>query len=187
MGWLSNFAFGYAGYQLSNQEGNQLELLRDDQHIVSAGEFQYQEFTIQNDHCELELTSQVDKGQEMYMAVMEQGEFEWEVEKEGDDFDPETVYEMVVGKDEQTVSIELEPGDYILYFTPTSNTGDLSRLNGSATITDKSSAVGLIKVGHVMSMFLVLLFVGGVFDNILILIAGLVITHLFFKFLYRKI
>jgi len=109
---------------------NKLELLEESEFVIPRDEFHGQTFYLGND-AELEISGRVKQGQNMYVAVIEKGGFEWAMQ-EGEDFDP--VYQFVMDDTLESVIFDIEVGDYILYFRPVSESGSSSRVEIDANV-----------------------------------------------------
>ena len=109
---------------------NKLGLIDESELVVPSHEFHSQTFHIDGD-MELEISGRVKQGQDMYVAVIEKGGFEWAMQ-EGEDFNP--VYQFDISDTSESVVFDIEAGDYILYFQPVSESGPSSRIDIDATV-----------------------------------------------------
>lgn len=110
-------------------------ILDNEQYVISPGEFYAQHIEVDSD-CQVEIDIQVQRGQNVEVAVTDKGDFEWSL-KENEQIN--ATHRTVVGDTKQSMVVNLEKGNHTIRMAPVSSDGKSSQVKISAYITERES------------------------------------------------
>jgi len=126
---ITDYIIARSLYDRLNYQSDPI-LLNNEQFVISADEYRADHIII-DAACQLEISGQVKRGQDIELTLMRKGDFEWAMQ-ENEPFD--AVFTTTIDHEHESVVIELEQGDYMIHMTPVSSEESSSLVEISARV-----------------------------------------------------